>query len=279
VKKIICGLAFLAVFFFPIGVQAQQPIRVKCGSAAALTDSKGQVWQPDTGYNIGSVYTDSASISGTADPALYLTGRNNGNTNPLIYTFPVSNGNYHVNLYFAETAGKMFHVGARVTNIRIQGAVTFPNLDVFASVGADAALVEGTDVIVSNNALTIEFDNVVASTHINAIEIFPVSNTAPTLSLNFVYPDGTTVSGALLYTITSNLLSFRGTTPLVNGMAQSNLITSPASLGLNLDFQVNLSLKDTAGNLLWQFTLGMNPSQINLGAVQSSVLTVVVQKP
>jgi hypothetical protein len=277
VRKTICGLAFLMVLFFPKGVQGQQPIRVKCGGPA-YTDSKGQVWQADTGYNTGSGFTDSASISGSPDPALYHTGREDESTTPLIYRFPVANGNYHVNLYFAETSSSAFHVGARVFTVSLQGAVAFPKLDVFASVGANAALVEATDIVVSNGAVTIQFNTNVASTRINAIEILPVSNTSPVLSLNFVYPDGTAVSGVLTYTVTSSLLSFRGSVPLVNGHAQSTLVTSPAALGLNLDFQVNLNLKDSGGNLLWQFTLGMKPSQINLGAVQSSVLTVVVQK-
>jgi len=270
-------LTFLTLLCFPKGAQAQQPIRVRCGGSN-YTDSKGQVWQADTDYNTGSAFTSNDPISGTPDPALYQTGRNNTSNTPLIYTFPVANGNYHVNLYFAETYNKMFHVGSRVFSVKLQNAPAFSNLDVFASAGADAALVEGTDVVVSNESVTIEFDNVVSSARINAIEILPVSNTAPTLSLNFLYPDGTAVAGNLSYTITSNLLSFRGSVPLVNGRAQSTLLTSPAVLGLNVGFQVNLSLTDTAGNVLWQFTLGMNPSQINLGAVQSSALTVVVQK-
>jgi hypothetical protein len=279
VKKVFGFLTFLLVLGFPMGAQAQQPIRVKCGGAS-FTDSKGQIWQADTGYNTGSAYTDGASVSGTPDPALYQTGRSNSSGTSLIYTFPVANGNYHVNLYFAETSGnKMFRVGARVFNVKLQNAPAFSNLDVFASAGADAALVEATEIVVSNNAATLEFDNLVSSARINAIEILPISNTAPTLSLNFLYPDGTMVAGNLSYTITSNLLSFRGSVPLVNGRAQSTLLTSPAVLGLNVGFQVNLSLSDATGNLLWQFTLGMNPSQINLGAVQSSALTVVVQKP
>jgi hypothetical protein len=278
VKKVFGFLTFLLVLCFPMGAQAQQPIRVKCGGSN-YTDSKGQVWQADMGYNTGSAYADGASVSGTADPTLYQTGRSNSSGTPLIYTFPVANGNYHVNLYFAETSGKMFHVGARVFNVKMQDAPAFSNLDVFASVGAAAALVQATDIVVTNNAMTLQFDNAVSSARINAIEILPVSDTAPTLSLNFLYPDGTTVAGSLSYTITSNLLSFRGNVPLVNGRALSTLLTSPAVLGLNIGFQVNLSLSDSTGNLLWQFTLGMNPSQINLGAVQSSALTVVVQRP
>lgn len=39
-----------------------------------------------------------------------------------------------------------------------------------------------------------------------------------------------------------------------------------------------MSLTDSAGNILWQMSLGMNPSQINLGAIQSSELDGIVQK-
>lgn len=43
-------------------------------------------------------------------------------------------------------------------------------------------------------------------------------------------------------------------------------------------FQGNLSLTDLAGDLLWQFSVGLNPAQVNIGSVQSSALDVVVQK-
>jgi len=49
-------------------------------------------------------------------------------------------------------------------------------------------------------------------------------------------------------------------------------------MGISTQFTVNLSLMDTAGHLLWQLTVAMDPSQVNLGAVQSSALNVVVQK-
>jgi hypothetical protein len=56
------------------------------------------------------------------------------------------------------------------------------------------------------------------------------------------------------------------------------IFSNPSALGLSAQFQVNLSLTDTAGHTLWQFTIGMNPAQVNLGTVQSSALNVVVQK-
>jgi Malectin domain len=278
ITRLVSGIGVLAALALPSIAQTQSPIRVNCGGSA-YTDSKGQAWQPDYGYNGGNAYSTSVSISGTPDPTLFETGRQNrSSSTPLVYTFPVADGNYHVNLYFAETAGREDHVGARVFNVQLQGTTVFPNLDVFAAVGADAALVEGIDFVVANGEVTLEFDNVTNYARVNAIEILPISNTSPSLNLDFVYPDGTPVSGTLAYTISSSSLSFRGSVPLVNGQAQANMLTSPAALGLNINFQVNLSLTDTSGNLIWQFTLQVNPTQINLGAVQSSTLKVVVQK-
>jgi len=278
-SRFLISTAALGALCLPAVTQAQTAIRVNCGGPA-YTDSKGQAWEADTGYNGGSAFSTSAGISGTPDPTLYDTGRQNRSSNtPLIYAFPVANGNYHVNLYFAETANRADRVGARVFNVKLQGNMAFPHLDVFAAVGEDAALVEGIDFVVTNGQATIEFDAVTNSARVNAIEILAVSNSSPSMTLNFVYPDGTPVSGTLTYSVSSSGLSFRGTVPLVNGQAQTTMLTSPAALGLNVEFQVNLSLTDAAGDLLWQFSLGMNPSQINLGAVQSSALTVVVQKP
>jgi malectin (di-glucose binding ER protein) len=263
----------------PATAQAQTAIRVKCGGSS-YTDSRGHLWHADFGFNTGSTFSTSASINGTPDQALYQTGRTNSSTSTsLLYRFALPNGNYHVNLYFAETFNRLSAVGRRVFTVKLQGNPVFPNLDIFATIGADAALVEGIDFVVANGEAAIEFDNVVRNSLINAIEILPVSNASPALALSFVYPDGTPVSGSLTYTISSSLLTFRGSVPLANGQAQCELLTSPIVLGLNTQFQVNLSLSDNSGNSLWQFTLGINPSQINLGAIQSSALKVVVQKP
>jgi hypothetical protein len=161
----------------------------------------------------------------------------------------------------------------------MQGIPVFNNLDIYASAGANLALVEGADVPVSNGSLTIEFDNVVGSAKVDAIEILPLVSNEPSLALNFVYPDGTPVAGTLAYTITSTLLSFKGSLPLANGKATCLLLSSPSTLGINAQFQVALSLTDTAGHTLWQLILGMNPAEVNLGTIQASALNVVVQKP
>ena len=277
-RKLIGLIAFLLIASLPAAAQTQQPIRVNCGGPS-YTDSKGQVWQADFGFKGGTATSRNANIAGTPDPQLDETSRvNNNSVSPLVYTFPVANGIYHVNLHFAETSGRLGQVGARVFNVKMQGTPVFNNLDIYATAGASLALVEGADIPVSNGSLTIEFDNVVGSAKVDAIEILPLVSNEPSLAMNFAYPDGTPVSGTLAYTITSALLSFKGSVPLLNGKATCLLLSSPSALGINAQFQVALSLTDTAGHTLWQLILGMNPAEVNLGMIQASALNVVVHK-
>jgi Malectin domain len=253
----------------------QQPIRVHCGGGA-YTDSKGQVWKADYGFSGGATYSFASPIKGATDPALFQYER--FNTSPsLVYSFPVANGSYHVNLLFAEIYDPLDMVGGRVFNVKMQGSPVFQNLDIFAEAGADAALIKGAEVQVSNGKLTIEFDNVVQNAKVSAIEILPGPG-GPALSLNFQYPDGTPVAGTLAYTVSSSLLTLKGSAPLTQGQVQAVLFTSPSALGISAQFQVNLSLTDTAGHVLWQLNLGMDPASINLGAVQSSSMNVIVQR-
>jgi Malectin domain len=270
---------FLAALCCPSGAPAQQPIRVNCGGPS-YTDSMGRVWQADADYTGGVVSQISATMTGTADPTLYQTARrtdSNSTTVSFQYNFPVSNGTYHVNLYFAEVNSDVFHVGGRVFNVKIEGNLVFQNLDIFAEAGADAPLIKGADATVSNGKFTLEFDNVVEKAKVMAIEILPGAS-GPSLMLNFKYPDGTPVAGTLAYSISSSLLSFKGSEPLMNGNAQCVLLANPSALGISAQFQANLSLTDSAGHVLWQMSLAVNPSQVNLGAIQSSALNVVVQR-
>jgi hypothetical protein len=272
-------LAIAGVFLglsLPVMAQ-QQPIRINCGGPS-YTDTKGNVWEADRGFNTGTASAIPATVSGTSDQVLFQTGRWTDSTStPLTYSFPVANGSYHVNLYFTETYPTLQSVGARIFNVKMQGSVVFNQLDVFAEAGGYAALIKSAEVQVSNGQLTIEFDNVVQHAKVNAIEITPGQG-GPSLSLNFQYPDGKPVLGTLAYVVSSSLINLKGSTPLNNGQAQATLFASPSALGISAQFQVTLSLTDTAGHLLWQINLGMNPASINFGAVQSSALNVIVQR-
>lgn len=279
-RKILGIFALLVSAAMPLAAQTQSPIRVNCGGAN-YTDSKGQVWEADFGFNGGSTSVTNDPVANTADPVLFRTSRRwNGGPN-LAYSFPVANGKYHVNLYFDEDRRFFARVGARVFSVKMEGAVVLSNIDIFAAAGADTALVESAAATVTNGVLDIEFVNVTQSARVNAIEVLPetAATGAPELKLRFTYPDGSPVAGSLVYNVTSSLLSFKGSSVLTDGQVSATLLSSPAALGISAQFQVNLSLVDGGGRTLWQLALVMNPAQVNLGAVQSSALNVVVLKP
>jgi hypothetical protein len=262
-----------------LNAQTPLPIRVNCGSSG-YTDSKGEYWKADFGYNAGTMisHIKPATITGTADQGLYQHARLNDNTGVgMIYTFPVPNGAYHVNLYFAEIDADDMREGARVFNVLMQGRPIFTKLDIFAEAGRDAPLIKGTDISVTNGKIQIEFDNVTDKAKVFAIEVLQ-GNSGPQLTLNFKYPDGTPVVGVLNYSVTSTLLGFSGSEPLVHGQATCALIANPSSLGISMQFTIKASLADNEGHQLWSLNMGMNPSQVNLATVQDSTLTVVVQK-
>ena len=276
-KKSLGFLVFVMLSVLPAAAQTQAPIRVNCGGPA-YTDSKGQNWAADYGFNGGSTYAVASPISGTADQKLYQSEHYGGD---LIYSFPVANGNYTVDVLLAEIYPAYARAGARVLNMKVEGTLAFPNVDIFALVGANAALMKSASAVVSNGTLTVEITSTVGGAKCSAIEILPSSSSIPSgppLNLNFTYPDGTPVAGALSYTVSSPLLSFQGSASLNNGQAQCIIYANPSSLGISAQFTVNLSLTDTAGHTLWQLTVVMDPSQVNLGTVQSSALNVVVQR-
>jgi hypothetical protein len=281
VRKVFGILSFVLLLCASAAAQTptQQPIRVKCGGPA-YTDSLGQAWAADNGFNGGLVSTTTGTVSGTPDPALFQTGRTAPNSGSLIYSFPVTNGAYHVNLYFAELDSGDDSVGARLFNVLMQSNPTFQNVDIFATVGAGAALVKGADITVSTGAVTLEFDTVPGHDRakVTAIEVVPGEANAPMMVLNFVYPDGTPVVGTLNYTMTTTALKLSGSYPLVNGQATCTILASPQMMGLIGNVQLVLSLVDNAGNTLWQIGMTMDSTNVNLGSVQSSTLSVVVQK-
>ena len=81
-----------------------------------------------------------------------------------------------------------------------------------------------------------------------------------TLTLDFKYPDGTPVTGTLNYAVASGAVKLSGAVPLNNGQATCMLFNSPSALGLTGQFNVTLSLADSANHSLWQITLAMDPS-------------------
>jgi hypothetical protein len=270
----------LAVFLLaclPAAAQTQQPIRINCGGSS-YTDTNGQLWWADSGYNSGTASTNTATTAGTSDPTIYRSNRFNANTAPMIYSLAVVNGNYRVNLLFAENALDEQAVGARVFNVKLNNTLVLQNFDIFAAAGSNKALVESFNTVVTNGSMAIEFDKLIQNPKINAIEILPLGN-APLLTLKFSYPVGRPVIGSLHYAMSTSLLSIGGTLPLVNGLATSALISSPEVLGLVGQTQVFLNLTNNTGTMVWQISMGINPANADLSSVQNSTLNVVLAKP
>ena len=276
-KKFFGLLAGCVLACLPAAAQTQQPIRVNCGGPS-YTDSNGQFWQADTGYNTGTASTNTQVTTGTSDPVLYQSNRYTATSTPLIYSFAVANGAYRVNLLFAENATGLQSVGARVFNVKLNNLLVLQSFDIYATAGANAAVVQSFNTTVTNGAMAIEFDKVVQNPKINAIEILPLAN-SPLLTLKFAYTDGTPVTGTLNYALATSLLTIGGQLPLVNGQATCVLVTAPAVLGLVGQTNVALNLVDGSGNMVWQISMGVNPADANLGSVQNSTLNVVLTKP
>ncbi len=145
--------------------------RINAGGGS-YTDSLGQVWSADQGFNTGSTSSTTAAIAGTVEDTLFRTERWDGSTLPeLQYSLAVPNGTYRVKLYFAEIYSGAQSVGARVFDVLVESVLRFDNLDIFAEVGGFTALTKTVDVSVTDGVLNIEFRHGVQNPKISAIEV------------------------------------------------------------------------------------------------------------
>jgi len=148
-------------------------VRIKAGVSAAFTDSSGNVWQPDQGFDGGDVIERDAgtSIANTKDPGLFLTEHYGMSS----FSCNVPNGKYVAKLYFAETFDGITGAGQRVFSFNVQGH-EFKDFDVFVKAGgSDRAYIETVPVEVTDGKFTITFTSNVENPQINAIEIAPQS--------------------------------------------------------------------------------------------------------
>lgn len=148
-----------------------QAIRIRAGHPAAFTDSNGNVWQGEHGFEGGSTVErdEVLQIAGTKDAALFSSEHYSMDA----FTCKLANGKYLVRLYFAETFEGITGPGERVFSFNVQGR-EFKNFDVWAkSGGSHRAYIESVPVEVTNGQLRITFTAQVENPQINAIEILP----------------------------------------------------------------------------------------------------------
>jgi hypothetical protein len=148
-------------------------IRIKAGVDNAVTDSQGNVWQPDHGFAGGDTISrdDNLQIANTTDPVLYRTEHYGMDS----FSCKISNGKYLVKLHFAETFEGITGVGQRIFSFSVQGR-NFKDFDVWQKAGGpNRAYIESVPVEVTDGKLQVTFTSNVENPEINAIEIIPQS--------------------------------------------------------------------------------------------------------
>ena len=154
-------------------------LRLNCGGPALVVDglsfAKDQYF---TGRSTQAYeYDNISAIEGTTLDALYRTVRTNISADSSFgYEVPLSNGEYQLNLHFAElffgVAGRPGEAGQRVFSVTVEGETVLPDLDLYAEVGPQTALVKQFSVEVEDGALTIDFDPIASRPQLVALEIF-----------------------------------------------------------------------------------------------------------
>jgi hypothetical protein len=143
-------------------------IRVHAGGGQ-YTDSQGQLWAADNGFNGGFTYGVPTPIANTADQALYQTERYNVNA-PVQYQFAAPNGAYSVTLKFSENY--FFSLGQRVFNIAINGQQVATNFDILRAAGGPFTAIDQTFVTaVTNGQLLVQLTPVVQNPKIDSLLI------------------------------------------------------------------------------------------------------------
>jgi hypothetical protein len=154
-------------------IELKPPVRIKAGTTTAVTDSSGQAWLPDQGFEGGDVVdrAEDLKIANTADPGLYRSEH----YVMTAFTCKLPNGRYVVKLHFAETFESIEGPGQRVFSFNVQGH-DYKDFDVFVKAGgAFRAYVETVNVEVTDGTFKITFASGVENPEINGIEILPAA--------------------------------------------------------------------------------------------------------
>ena len=148
------------------------PLRIKAGISAPLTDSSGNVWLPEQGFDGGDIVDrPDLEIANTKDPALYRTEHYSMTS----FKQPLPNGKYVVKLHFCETFEGIEGPGQRVFSYNVEGH-EYKDLDLWVKAGGPRrAYIQTVNVEVTDGKLDVTFTPNVENPQINAIEIIPAN--------------------------------------------------------------------------------------------------------
>ncbi|MEZ5098336.1 MAG: DUF6605 domain-containing protein [Thermoleophilia bacterium] len=268
---------------------AGQPIRIDAGGDEDYTSTSGAVFRADTNVTGGTVHAISQAVTGTSDSALYQSERYGS----FAYAIPVAAGKYTVRLHFAELyygTAAAGGAGDRVFSVDIGDTAASPdvaNLDVFAEVGARAALVrEITNVTVTDGTLNISgVPGPADDPTIAAIEIIPVPDPTPQVTSRTPAPGATGVARTSTVTATFSVamnastlgassftLTGPGTTPVAatvtyDGPSRTATLTPNAVLAYSTTYTARLTTAvqgsdgtPLASAVTWTFTTQSAPA-------------------
>ena len=149
------------------------PLRIKAGQESPVTDSNGNLWLGERGFDGGDVMDRGTDvvIEGTKDPQLYRSEHYSMNA----FSQAVPNGKYVVKLHFCETYDGIEGPGQRVFSFNV-GGHEVKDFDVWVKAGGPRKpYVETVNVEVTNGKLDITFTSNIENPQINAIEIIPAT--------------------------------------------------------------------------------------------------------
>ncbi|MDT7828843.1 malectin domain-containing carbohydrate-binding protein [Pricia sp. S334] len=170
-------------------VNEEFTLRINAGGGEARYN--GHTFSADTFFDTGR--TLNRPRTGLENP--YRTFRYS-TSKEMDYDIPLNDGEYTVRLHFAElwfgaTDGGEGGAGRRVFDVRMENELMEDNLDVFAEVGAEAALIKTYNVRVTDGELNLYFSSLTSdggTRHptVNAIEIIgagaPPETDAPAIA-------------------------------------------------------------------------------------------------
>jgi len=144
--------------------------RIKAGDTTPFTDSSGNAWLGDQGFDGGdTIARGDMQIANTKDPIIYRSERYSMGA----FSQALPNGKYTVKLHFAETFEEINGAGQRVFTFNVEGT-EFKDFDVFVKAGGVAkAYIESVNVDVADGKLDISFTSNIQNPEINGIEILP----------------------------------------------------------------------------------------------------------
>ena len=149
---------------------ARPAVRINAGATDPYTDSSGNAWQADKGFEGGDIIQrPDLNIANTQIPDLYRSEHYAMES----FSCEVPSGKYVAKLHFAETFEGITGPGERVFSFNVHGR-EFKDFDVWVKAGgANRAYVETVPVEVTDGKFKITFAFKVENPQINAIELIP----------------------------------------------------------------------------------------------------------